>query len=67
MNTLSGIDIAILAAEAIAAAGLLTGIILYSGKLKKLRRQNSLNQERMQKSSLDDMLSNDKLKNEKRR
>lgn len=62
MNTLSGIDIAILAAEVIAAAGLLAGTIIFSGKLRRLRHQNTMNQEQMQKSSLDNMLANEKRK-----
>lgn len=60
MGSLSAMDIAILAAECVTAIGLLTGIIILSGKRKKLRMQNEEYQEQRQRDSLDEILMNAK-------
>ena len=62
MHTLSPVDIAILAAESLTILALLASAVIFSRKLKKLRRQNEINHTRQQKDSLDDLLTNDKLK-----
>ena len=62
MHTLSPVDIAILAAEPLTILALLASAVIFSRKLKKLRRQNEINHTRQQKDTLDDLLTNDKLK-----
>ena len=62
MHTLSPVDIAILAAESLTNLALLASAVIFSRKLKKLRRQNEINHTRQQKDTLDDLLTNDKLK-----
>ncbi len=62
MHTLSPVDIAILAAESLTILALLASAVIFSRKLKKLRRQNEINHTRQQKDTLDDLLTNDKLK-----
>lgn len=62
MHTLSPVDIAILTAESLAILALLASAVIFSRKLKKLRRQNEINHTRQQKDTLDDLLTNDKLK-----
>ena len=62
MHTLSPVDIAILAAESLTILALLASAVIFSRKLKKLRRQNEINHTRQQKYTLDDLLTNDKLK-----
>ncbi len=62
MHTLSPVDIAILAAESLTILALLVSAVIFSRKLKKLRRQNEINHTRQQKDTLDDLLTNDKLK-----
>ncbi len=61
MHTLSPVDIAILAAESLTILALLASAVIFSRKLKKLRRQNEINHTQ-QKDTLDDLLTNDKLK-----
>ena len=62
MHTLSPVDIAILAAESLTILALLASAVIFSRKLKNLRRQNEINHTRQQKDTLDDRLTNDKLK-----
>ena len=62
MHTLSPVDIAILAAESLTILALLASAVIFSRKLKKLRRQNEINHTRQQKDTVDDLLTNDKLK-----
>ena len=62
MHTLSPVDIAILAAESLTILALLASAVIFSRKLKKLRRQNEINHTLQQKDTLDDLLTNDKLK-----
>ena len=42
MHTLSPVDIAILAAESLTILALLASAVIFSRKLKKLRRQNEI-------------------------
>ncbi len=55
---MTGVDIAVLAVESCMGIGLLAGNIVMSGKLKKLREDNKVRQEQMQRNALDEMLKN---------
>lgn len=57
---MAGADIVILAAEGIIGIGLLTGIIIFTKKLKRLREQKKLQYEQLQKNTLDEMLKNER-------
>ena len=55
---MTGVDIAVLAVESCMGIGLQPGNIVKSGKLKKLREDNKVRQEQMQRNALDEMLKN---------
>ncbi len=55
---MTGVDIVVLAGESGIGIGLLAANIVMSRKLKKLRDDNKVRQEQMQRNALDEMLKN---------
>ena len=55
---MTGVDIVVLAGESGIGIGLFEANIVMSRKLKKLRDDNKVRQEQMQRNALDEMLKN---------